>query len=89
MNSYLPTRGPAPPKVEVSAPGLEDVKHIVRHWMPFNRGESVTDHLNSLYLVMLRMPVAAWANGVGEDYSVTIPTGIDKEDLQQIIDDGI
>ena len=29
MNSYLPTCGSAPPKEEVSAPGLEDVKHIV------------------------------------------------------------
>ena len=35
------------------------------------------------------MPVAARANGVGEDYSVTVPVGTYKEDLQQIIDDGI
>ena len=57
--------------------------------MPFNRGESAADHLNSLYPVMLRMPVAAWDNGVGEDYSVTVSAGINKEDLQQIIEDGI
>ena len=88
-NSYLPTRSPAPPKEEVSAPGLEDVKHIVRRWMPFNRGESAADRVNSLYLVMLRMPVAAQTNGVGEDYSMTVPVGTNKEDLQQIIDDGI
>ena len=88
-NSYLPARGLAPPKEEVSAPGLEDVKRIVCRWMPFNRGESAVDRLNSLYLVMLRMPVAAWANGVGEDYSVTVPAGTNKEDLQQIIEDGI
>ena len=43
MNSYLLARGPTPPKEEISAPGLEDVKHIVRRWMPFNRGESATD----------------------------------------------
>ena len=30
-NSYLPAHGPAPPKEEVSVPGLEDVKYIVRH----------------------------------------------------------
>ena len=30
MNSYLPARGSTPPKEEVSTPGLEDVKHIVR-----------------------------------------------------------
>ena len=88
-NSYLPTRGPTPPKEEVSVPGLEDVKHIVHRWKPFNRGESAADRLNSLYPVMLWMPVAARANGVGKDYSVTVPTGTNKEDLQQIIDDGI
>ena len=35
-NSYLPARGPTPPKEEVSVPGLEDVKYIVRRWKPFN-----------------------------------------------------
>ena len=35
------------------------------------------------------MPVEARANGVGEDYFVTVLAGIHKEDLQQIIDDGI
>ena len=67
-NFYLLTRGPTPPKDEVSAPGLEEFKHIVRRWMPFNRGESAADCLNSLYPVMLQMPVAARANDVGEDY---------------------
>ena len=57
--------------------------------MPFNRGESAADRLNSLYPVMLRMPVATLANGVDEDYSMTVPTGTNKEDLQQIIEDGI
>ena len=38
---------------------------------------------------MLQMPMAARANGVGEDYSLTAPDGTNKEDLQQIIDDGI
>ena len=33
--------------------------------------------------------MAARANGVGEDYSMTVPAGTKKEDLQQIIDDGI
>ena len=87
-NSYLPARGRASPKEEISVPGLEDVKHIVHRWKPFNRGESAVDRLNSLYPVMLRMLVAR-ANGVGEDYFVTIPAGTNKEDLQQIIDDGI
>ena len=33
--------------------------------------------------------MAARANGVGEDYSVTVPVGSNKEDLQQIIEDVI
>ena len=33
--------------------------------------------------------MAAQANGVGEEYSVTVPVGTNKEDLQRIIDDGI
>ena len=88
-NSYLPARGPAPLKEEVSVPRLEDVKYIVRRWKPFNWGELAADCLNSLYPMMLRMPMAARANGVGEDYSVTVPADTNKEDLQQIIDDGI
>ena len=66
----------------MSVPGLEDVKHIVHRWKPFNWGESAADRLNSLYPVMLWMSVAARANGVGEDYSVTVPAGTNKEDLQ-------
>ena len=88
-NFYLRALGPAPPKEEVSAPGLEYIKHIISRWTPFNRGESAADGLNSLYPVMLRMPVATRANGVGKNYSVTFPAGTNKEDLQQIIEDGI
>ena len=58
-NSYLPTHSPAPLKEEVSVPRLEDVKHIVHSWKPFNRGKSATDRINNLYPVTLRMPVAA------------------------------
>ena len=35
------------------------------------------------------MPVVARADGLGEEYSVTVPAGIIKEDLQQIIEDGM
>ena len=88
-NSYLLARGLAPPKEEVLVPGLEDVKHIVHRWKPFKRGESTADRLNSLYPMILWVLVAARANGVGKDYSVTVPAGTNKEDLQQIISDGI
>ena len=88
-NSYLPARGRASPKEELLAPGMEDVKRIVRRWTPFNQGESAADRLNSLYPVMLWMPVDARANGVGEDYSMTVPVGTNKEDLKKIIEDVI
>ena len=38
---------------------------------------------------MLWMPVAARGMGLGEDYSVSIPAWTRKEDIEQIIDDGI
>ena len=39
--------------------------------------------------MMLRMPVAIQAEGQGEEYSVSVPTGTTKEDLQQMIEDGM
>ena len=38
---------------------------------------------------MLRMSVAARGMGLGEDYSVSVPAGTQKEDIERIIDDGI
>ena len=35
------------------------------------------------------MLVAARAGGLGEEYSVAVPASIIKEDLQQIIEDGM
>ena len=35
------------------------------------------------------MPVATLDDGLGEEYSVVVPTSIIKEDLQQIIEDGM
>ena len=62
-------------------PGPEDIKHIIHRWKPVNQGESAADHLDDLYPRMLRMLVAAWAGGLGEEYSVAVPAGIIKEDL--------
>ena len=39
--------------------------------------------------MMLRMPVAFRVGGQGEEYSVLVPIGITKEDLQQMIEDGM
>ena len=74
---------------EVSVPGPKDAQEIIDWWRPFNRGESLADHLQDLYLVMLRMPVAVWAGGQGEEHTISVPVGTIKEDLQQMIEDGM
>ena len=88
-NCYAPPRGSEPPRVEVSAPGANKVKYIMCRGEPFHRGESTADGLNNLYLHMLRMPVAARGMSLGEDYSVSVPVGTQKEDIEWIIDDRI
>ena len=39
--------------------------------------------------MMLRMPVTIQVGGQGEEYTVSIPAGTIKEDLQQMIEDGM
>ena len=87
--NYLPPRGPEPPRVEVSAPGLEEVKDILRRWEPFHHEASVANRMNNLYPHIYRVPVTACGMGLHEDYSVNLPTSTPKEDFQQIIDDVI
>ena len=72
LNSYLPPRSPALGMEEVTVPGLEEIKHIIHRWKPFNRGESVADRLDDLYPRTLWMPVAARASGLGEEYFVAV-----------------
>ena len=74
---------------EVSVPGPEGAHEIIDRWRPFNRGESSADHLHDLYPVMLWMPVAVRAGGQGEKYTISVPASTIKEDLQQMIEDGI
>ena len=80
-NCYVPPCGQEPPRVEVSAPRVDEVKYIMHRWEPFHRGESAANQLNNLYPHMLRMPVAAWGMGLGKDYSVSVPIGTRKEDI--------
>ena len=47
-NNYILPRRPEPPRVEISAPGEEEVKKILRRWEPFHRGESAANRLNDL-----------------------------------------
>ena len=46
-NCYVPLRRREPPRVEVSAPEVDEVKYIMRRWEPFHRGESAADRLNN------------------------------------------
>ena len=87
--NYLPPHGPEPPRVEISAPGVEEVKGILRRWEPFHLEASAADRLNNLYPHIYRVPVIAHGMGLHEDYSVNLPTSTPKEDFQQIVDDGI
>ena len=89
VNSYLPPRGPAPPMEEVTVLGPKGAQEIVDRWRPFNRGKSSADHLQDLYPTMLRMPVTVQAGGQGEEYNISISCSTSKEDLQQMIEDGI
>ena len=73
----------------VTAPGVEEVKGILRRWEPFHREASAADRLNNLYPHIYQVPVVSRGMGLHEDYSVNLPTSTPKEDFQQIVDDGI
>ena len=87
LNSYLIPRGPASVIEEVAVLGPDDIKSILHHWKPFNRGESAADRLDDLYPRMLRLPVRAREAGQDEEYSVAVLVGTIKEDIYQIVKD--
>ena len=89
LNSYLPPRSPALVMEEVAVPGPDDIKSILYRWKPFNRGESAADRLDDLYPRTLRLPVRALEAGQGEEYLVAIPVDTAKEDIYQIVEDGM
>ena len=88
-HSYLSPRRPEPPRVEVSAPGAEKVKDILRRWVPFHLGVAVADRLGSLYTATYRVPVVARGMGLQENYTAALHASTPKEDILQIIDDKI
>ena len=75
--------------MEISAPGVEEVKNILLRWEPVHRGASAADRLDNLYPHIYRVPVVARGIGLREDYSVTFPPSTLKENFLQIIDDRI
>ena len=74
---------------DVLAPGLESAQEIISCWRPFNRGESSTDHLYELYPTLLRVPVVVQAEGRDEEYAISVPISTGKEDLLQMVEDGM
>ena len=62
--NYLPPRGPDPSKVEISAPEVEEMKDILRHWEPFHREASTANRMNNLYPHIYRVPVIARGMGL-------------------------
>ena len=74
---------------EVSTPRLESAQEIINRWKPFNRGDSLVVHMEQLYLILLRMLLVVRAGGKGEEYVVSIPAYAFKEDLKQVVEDGI
>ena len=87
LSSYLPLRGLAPPMEEVLALGPEGAQEIIECWRPFNRGKSPADHLHDLYLALLRMLVTVKAEGRGEEYAISAPASIGKEDILHMVED--
>ena len=89
FNSYIPPQGHTLPMEEVSAPRPEGAQEIINHWNPFNRGESSASHMEQLYPALLRMPVAVLAEGKAEEYVVSVHAYACKEDLKQVVEDGM
>ena len=89
LYSHIPPQGQAPPKEEVSAPRPEGAQEIIKRWEPFNRGESSASHLEQLYPAVLQMLIEVRAEGKGERYVVSIPAYACKEDLKQVVEDGM
>ena len=87
--SYVVNRGPAPHMEEVLAPGPEGTQEIIARWRPFNIGESSTYRLHDLYPALLRMPVTVRAEGKGEEYAISASASTSKEDLLQMVEDGM
>ena len=74
---------------EVSVPGPEGAQEIINGLRPFNRGESLTAHMHQLYPELLRMTVVVQAEGIGEEYAVIVPAYACKDELKQVVEDGM
>ena len=75
--------------MEVSVPGAEEVKDILRRWEPFHRVAFAVGRLGNLYTHTYRVPIVARGLSLREDYTMTLHASTSKEDFLQIINDGI
>ena len=89
LNSYIPPEGQAPPMEEVLVPRPEGAQEIINGWRSFNQGESPTAHMHQLYPALLRMPVVVRAEGRGKEYVVSVPAYACKDELKQVVEDGM
>ena len=89
LNSYIPPQSKAPPMEEVSVPGLKGAQEIINRWRPFNRGESLAAYMHQLYATRLQMHVAMRAEGRGEEYAISVPAYAYKDELKQVVEDGM
>ena len=74
---------------EVSVPRPEGAQEIINRWRPFNWSESLAAHMHQLYPTLLRMPVVVGAEGRGEEYAVAVPAYACKDELKQVVEDGM
>ena len=45
--------------------------------------------MNQLYPALLRMTVAVGAEGIGEEYAILVPAYACKDELKQVVEDGM
>ena len=74
---------------EVSVSGPEGSQEIINGWRPFNWGESSAAHMHQLYLALLRKHVAVRTEGRGEEYVVSVSAYACKDELKQVVEDGM
>ena len=89
LNSYHPPRDLAPPMENVLAPGPKGAQEIINRLRLFNKSESSANHLHNLYPALLHMPITVRVEGRGEEFAFSVPASTGKEDLLQMIEDGM
>ena len=74
---------------EVSVPRPEGAQEIINSKRLFNQGKSPAAHMQQLYPALLRMPVVMWAEGRGEEYTVSVPAYACKDEFKKVVEDGM